>query len=92
MALGLATPFATGFIGAWLVRRRAMSTALSAFFALMVLVFVIDPLVLAWVTPRRMLSPEFILTRALVLLSSWGLTMLAGTALGIKFRQKMRAA
>jgi hypothetical protein len=90
MAPGLVAPFATGFLGAWILRRRAMSTALSAFLALVFLVFVIDPVVLSIVTPRRMLPPGFIITRALALLSSWGLTLLAGTALGIKLRWRMQ--
>jgi len=92
MAAQLAAPFVTGFLGAWMLQRRAMSTALSAFLALMLLVFVIDPMVLSFVTPRRMLSPGFILTRALVLLGSWGLTLLAGTALGIELRRKIQTA
>lgn len=87
MASQLSAPFVTGFVGAWVTRNRAMSTALSAFAALMVMVFVIDPLVLSFVGPRRMLDPGFILMRALVLLGSWGVTLLMGTAIGIKARR-----
>jgi hypothetical protein len=87
MASQLSAPFVTGFIGAWVMRNRAMPTALSAFAALMVLVFVIDPLVLSFAGPQRMLAPGFIIVRALTLLGSWGATLLVGTAIGIKLRR-----
>lgn len=92
MTSQLLAPLVTGFIGAWVIRSRAMATALAAFAALMVLVFVIDPLVLSFLGPRRMLGPGFILMRALVLLGSWGLALLAGTAIGITLRRTIQTA
>jgi hypothetical protein len=74
-----------GFVIAAIGGRRAMSTALAAVLVMAIIVCVIDPSLMLLFGPARrpQMSVWSWVTRALYALSTWGMVVLAGTALGI---------
>jgi hypothetical protein len=90
-AAGLLPLALTGFVVA-LSRQRPMAAALAVLAAMLLVIGVIEPILLAIVDPRPRRTPAFFAMRAIGALAFWGPAVVAGAVAGRKLTGRRHAA